>query len=56
MLELEKKRITKEEGLKAQRAMQALEVKDAGGVKSEDVAFVVSSAIVLVEELQCQGN
>jgi hypothetical protein len=42
VLDLERKKITKEEGLKAQRAMQALEVKEAGGVKSEDVNFVVS--------------
>ena len=42
MLALERRRITKEEGLKAQRAMEALEVgKSDTGVKSEDVGFIV---------------
>ncbi|CAD6580682.1 MAG: hypothetical protein TREMPRED_002804 [Tremellales sp. Tagirdzhanova-0007] len=42
VLALERRRITKEEGLKAQRAMEALEVgKSDTGVKSEDVGFIV---------------
>ncbi len=42
-MELERRRITKE-GLKAQRAMQALVAGNSGGtsVKAEDVDFVVS--------------
>jgi hypothetical protein len=43
-MELERRRITKEEGLKAQRAMEALVAGNSGGtsVKAEDVDFVVS--------------
>ena len=41
-MQLEKRRITKEEGLKAQRAMEALEMgKSGSAVKAEDVEFVV---------------
>lgn len=44
VLEIEKRRITKDEGRKAQSAMQALEVKDNAGpsVKSDDVDYIVS--------------
>ena len=42
VLDLERRRITKDEGLKAQKAMDALEVtKPADGVKAEDVDFIV---------------
>lgn len=64
VLEIEKRRITKEEGRKAQAAMQALEVKDkaAGpGIKSEDVDFIVcvsvnndsGSAHVQIHQMSC---
>lgn len=51
MLEVEKRKIQKEERLKAQKAMEALEVSQGGaangggsasGVKNEDVDFIVS--------------
>ena len=42
ILALEKRRITQEEGRKAQAAMQALNVTNAPAPKAEDVDFVVS--------------
>ncbi|WWC90471.1 uncharacterized protein L201_005407 [Kwoniella dendrophila CBS 6074] len=48
VLEVERRKITKEEGIKAQKAMEALDVKPNGaaggadGVKSEDVDFIVA--------------
>ncbi|WRT68645.1 uncharacterized protein IL334_005624 [Kwoniella shivajii] len=45
VLEIERRKITKEEGLKAQKAMEALDVKPSttgSGVKSEDVDFIVA--------------
>ncbi|WVQ79689.1 hypothetical protein IAT38_001789 [Cryptococcus sp. DSM 104549] len=42
VLEIEKRKITKEEGLKAQKAMEALEVgKAPSGAKPEDVQYIV---------------
>jgi hypothetical protein len=43
VLELEKRRITKDEGAKAEKAMKALDIKPVESVKSEDVDFVVSA-------------
>lgn len=43
MLELEKRRITKDEGAKAEKAMKALDIKPVESVNSEDVDFVVSA-------------
>ncbi|GFZ51880.1 hypothetical protein JCM24511_09648 [Saitozyma sp. JCM 24511] len=42
VLELEKRRITKDEGAKAEKAMKALDIKPVESVNSEDVDFVVS--------------
>ncbi|RXK42284.1 hypothetical protein M231_00274 [Tremella mesenterica] len=42
VLQLEKRRLMKEEGTKAQRAMEALEVKPVIDSKSEDVDLAVS--------------
>jgi hypothetical protein len=45
VLDLERRRITKEEGRKAQSAMQALEVKDTRPQpKSEDVDYIVGGS------------
>jgi hypothetical protein len=44
VLDLEKRRITKEEGKKAQAAMQALDVQEVSSspaLKSEDIDFIV---------------
>lgn len=44
MLDVERRRMTKDEGMKAQRAMEALEVgKGSSGAKAEDVDFIVST-------------
>lgn len=46
MLEIEKRRITKDEGRKAQSAMEALNVGNAAAKpKAEDVDYIVGSAI-----------
>jgi hypothetical protein len=45
VLELEKRRITKDEGAKAEKAMKALDIKPVESVKSEDVDFVVSTVL-----------
>ncbi|WVW85371.1 hypothetical protein I302_107409 [Kwoniella bestiolae CBS 10118] len=54
VLEVERRKITKEEGLKAQKAMEALDVKPNGsgsdGVKSEDVDFIVAQVGCTKEE------
>ncbi|WWC71340.1 uncharacterized protein I206_105294 [Kwoniella pini CBS 10737] len=56
VLEIERRKITKEEGIKAQKAMEALDVKPNGttgvsnGVKSEDVDFIVSQVGCTKEE------
>ncbi|OCF35744.1 hypothetical protein I316_02234 [Kwoniella heveanensis BCC8398] len=62
VLSLERRRITKEEGAKAQKAMQALDVNKSGGagvgsdggapVKAEDVDFIVAQTGVTKEEAQ----
>ncbi|WVQ68499.1 uncharacterized protein L199_006707 [Kwoniella botswanensis] len=56
VLEVERRKITKEEGIKAQKAMEALDVKPNGvgagadGVKSEDVDFIVAQIGCTKEE------
>ncbi|WVQ95184.1 hypothetical protein IAU59_002278 [Kwoniella sp. CBS 9459] len=59
VLGLERRRITKEEGSKAQKAMQALDVNTSGAatdgkapVKSEDVDYIVAQTGVTKEEAQ----
>ncbi|WVF67608.1 hypothetical protein IAT40_002366 [Kwoniella sp. CBS 6097] len=58
VLSIERRRITKEEGSKAQKAMQALDVNKPGAgagtegpaVKAEDVDFIVAQTGVTKEE------
>ncbi|WVR09392.1 hypothetical protein IAU60_006459 [Kwoniella sp. DSM 27419] len=55
VLALERRRITKEEGSKAQKAMEALDVgKGSGsdGLKAEDVDYIVAQTGVSKEEAQ----
>ncbi|WWD19276.1 hypothetical protein CI109_103734 [Kwoniella shandongensis] len=56
VLEIERRKITKEEGAKAQKAMQALEVgksaSPAPGVKAEDVDYMVAQLGVSKEEAE----
>ncbi|KAK8854589.1 hypothetical protein IAR55_003328 [Kwoniella newhampshirensis] len=55
VLEIEKRRITKEEGAKAQKAMQALDVGKASsvpGVKGEDVDYIVTQLGISKEEAE----
>lgn len=44
MLDLERRRITRDEAAKASRAMEALEVKPAGAVKADDANLIVRSS------------
>ena len=55
-MDLEKRKITKEEGLKAQKALEALEIKPSSDVKSEDVDFIVSLHCVRPPALSRAGD
>lgn len=42
MTELDERRNTREEGQKAAKAMEALDVSKVGDVKTQDIEFIVS--------------
>lgn len=58
VLDIEKRRIQKEEGGKAQKALEALEVTKGSGaeVKSEDVEYIVRPLEVLVIRMKGTNN
>lgn len=45
--ELDERRNTKEEGQKAAKAMEALDVSKAEGLKAQDVEFIVSLSLLV---------
>lgn len=47
MTELDERRNTKEEGQKAAKAMEALDVSKAEGLNAQDVEFIVSLSLLV---------